>query len=120
MATQDTCCTIVTYLKAHEGQLDDLKEMCEKFAKLTEEESKCLYYGFSFDGDLIHCRQGYEDAEGVLVHLANVSTLLEEALKIGDVTRLEIHGPESKLATLREPLRKLKPQYFVLGYGFRR
>ncbi len=117
MATQDTRCTIAAYLKAHEGQLDDLKKMCGKFIKLTEEESKYLHYGFSFDGDLIHCRQGYEDAEGVLAVFDNVATLRKEALKSGDMTRLEIHGPESELAILREPLSKLNPQYFVLEYG---
>jgi hypothetical protein len=31
-----------------------------------------------------------------------------------------VHGPEAELAKLREPFAKLKPQYFVLEYGFRR
>jgi hypothetical protein len=67
----------------------------------------------------VHCREGYEDAEGVLFHLDNVGTLLNEALKISDLTRLEIHGPEEELAKLREPLAELNPEYFVLEYGFR-
>ena len=37
-----------------------------------------------------------------------------------ELTRLEIHGPEEELAKLREPLAHLKPQFFVLEYGFRR
>ena len=36
------------------------------------------------------------------------------------LTRLEIHGPAEELAKLREPLAKLNPTFFVLGYGFRR
>lgn len=120
MATQDTCCTIVPYFKIHDGQLDSFKKLCEEFVKLTQTESKCLYYGFSFDGDQAHCREGYEDAEGVLAHLDNVSAILAEALKISDLTRLEIHGPEDEVSKLRQPLAELEPHFFVLEYGFRK
>lgn len=120
MATQDKCCTIVPYFKVSSGKLEAFKELCEKFVEKTNDESKCLYYGFSFDGDKAHCREGYEDAKGVLTHLENVGSLLEEALKIADLTRLEIHGPEEELIKLRKPLADLKPQFFVLEYGFRR
>jgi quinol monooxygenase YgiN len=120
MATTDKCCSIVPYFKAHEGKLDQFKEMCEQFVSLTEKEEKVLYYGFCFDGDVAHCREGYADAEGVLTHLDNVGALLQEALTISDLTKLEIHGPEGELAKLREPLKELSPQFFVLEYGFRR
>ncbi len=120
MATQDTCCTLMPYFKVHAGQLDTFKGICEEFVKLTDNESECLYYGFSFDGDQAHCREGYKDAEGLLTHLDNVGALLGEALKIADLTRLEVHGPEEELVKLREPLAELNPQYFALEYGFRR
>ena len=119
VATKDKCCTIVPYFKVHDGHLDDFKKKCEEFMQATDSESKCLYYGFTFNGDQVHCREGYEDAEGVLTHLDNVGTLLQEALKISDLTRLELHGPEEELAKLREPLAELNPEYFVLEYGFR-
>ncbi|MBC8339210.1 MAG: hypothetical protein ISR51_03070 [Rhodospirillales bacterium] len=120
MATEDTCCTIVPYFKVHDGEMEAFKAFCEQFVEKTETESKCLYYGFSFDGDEAHCREGYEDAAGLLAHLDNVGALLQEALKIADLTRLEVHGPEEELAALREPLAGLSPQFFTLEYGFRR
>ena len=120
MATTDTCCTIVPYFNVHDGKLETFKELCVKFVKKTQQEPKCLYYGFSFDQDQVHCREGYEDAGGLLAHLENVGALLEEALKISDIARLEIHGPEEELAKLREPLANLNPQFFTLEYGFRR
>jgi len=86
----------------------------------VDDEPKCLYYGFSFEGDQAHCREGYADAEGVLAHLEHVGALLEEALKISDLTCLEIHGPAEELRKLREPLAHLKPRFFTLEYGFRR
>jgi len=102
------------------GKVDAFKELCEQFVEKTNDESKCLYYGFSFDGDQAYCREGYEDAEGLLAHLESVGPLLTEALKIADLARLEIHGPEEELVKLREPLADLKPQFFTLKYGFRR
>ncbi len=120
MATQDKCCTIVPYFKVQNGKLGAFKEMCEQFVAKTSKEPKCLYYGFSFAGDQAHCREGYEDAEGVLAHLANVGPLLQESRKIAELTRIEIHGPEEELAKLREPLAEMQPRFFTLEYGFRR
>jgi hypothetical protein len=120
MATDDKCCTIVPYFKVAKGQLDAFKKLCEQFVAKTRSEPKCLYYGFSFDGDQAFCREGYEDAQGVLAHLENVGPLLGEALKLAELTRLEIHGPEEELAALRGPLAHLNPQFFTLEYGFRR
>jgi len=120
MATQDKCCTIVPYFKVHSGKLEAFKTLCKQCVENTSKEPKCIYYGFSFDGDVAHCREGYEDAEGALAHLENVNSLLQELLKISDLTRLEIHGPEEELAKLREPLTELNPLFFALEYGFRR
>ncbi|WDN88897.1 hypothetical protein BuS5_01865 [Desulfosarcina sp. BuS5] len=120
METQDKCCTIVPYFKIQNGKLEAFKELCEKLIQKTFKEPECLYYGFSFDGYEAHCREGYADAEGLLTHLENVGSLLEEVLKIADITRLEIHSTEEELAKLREPLADLKPQFFTMEYGFRR
>ena len=120
MATKDRCCTIVPYFEVQSGKLEAFKALCERFIEKTNGEPKCLYYGFSFDDDQAHCREGYEDADGLLAHLENVGSLLEEALKISELTRLEVHGPEEELAKLREPMAALNPQFFTLEYGFRR
>jgi len=120
MPTDDKCCTIVPYFKAHAGKLDAVKALCGQFIERTKNEPKCLYYGFSFDGDQMHCREGYADADGALAHLENVGSLLQEVLAIADLTRLEIHGPGDELAKLRGPLADFKPQFFTLEMGFRR
>lgn len=120
MATDDTCVTIVPYFKVHDGKMDEFKAGCDAFIEKTQTEPGALYYGFSFNGDAAHCREGYQDADALLAHLKNVGALLQEALKISDITKLEVHGPEAELAKLREPLSSLNPQYFTLEYGFRR
>ncbi|MEY2498387.1 MAG: hypothetical protein QOD12_1943 [Verrucomicrobiota bacterium] len=120
MPIEDKCCSIVPYFKVASGKLEAFKKLCEQFVAKTQGEPKCLYYGFCFDGDQAHCREGYADAESLLAHLQNVGTLLDEALKIAELTRLEIHGPEEEIAKLRQPLAHLKPQFFILEYGFRR
>lgn len=119
MATQDTCCSIYPYFKVREGQLPAFKALCERFVERTAQESKCLYYGFSFDDREVHCREGYVDAEGLLTHLQNVADLLEEALTLAELLHLEVHGPSQELAKLQEPMTDLNPQFFTLEYGFR-
>lgn len=119
MATNDTCVTIVPYFKAHPGKLADIKGMCDAFIEKSKTEPKCLYYGFSFNGEEMHCREGYADADGLLAHLDNVGALLKEVLGMAELTRLEVHGPAGELDKLRKPLTDLNPTYFVLEYGFR-
>ena len=119
MATQDRCCSIVPYFKVQDGQLDAFRAICERFVTKTGSESACLYYGFSFEGDEVHCREAYADADGLLAHLDNVGTLIGEALDISDLSRLEVHGPDGELAKLRGPLAELNPRFFTLEYGFR-
>ena len=119
MATDDKCCSIVPYFKVPEQNQASFRALCEKFVEKTRSETKCLFYGFTFSGDQVHCREAYADAEGLLSHLQNVGALLQEALKIAEILRLEVHGPESELAKLRGPLAELNPQYFTLEYGFR-
>ncbi|MBV8867308.1 MAG: hypothetical protein JO210_18065 [Acidobacteriaceae bacterium] len=99
--------------------MDEFKEFCEQFISITAQEPKCLYYGFSFNGNNAHCREAYEDAEGLLAHLGNVGALLNEVFKIAQVTRLEVHGVAEELAKLTEPLSTLAPTYFTLEYGIR-
>lgn len=118
--TDDTCCTIVPYFEIHDGKVDAFKDVCQKLVAASAREPKCLYYGYSFDGNVAYCREGYEDAEGLLAHLENVDALLQEALQLSALNYVEVHGPEQELAKLREPLAPLKPRYFVLEYGFRK
>lgn len=123
MAIDDTCCTIVPYFKVNAGKLEEFKALSEKAVEHTSRNSdqeNCLYYGFSFDGDVAHCREGYADAEGALIHLGNIDSLLKQLLEISDLTRLEIHGPAEELEKLREPLAALGPEFFTLECGFRR
>ena len=120
MATQDTCCSLSPYFKVHAGKLAEFKKLTEAFVEKTNSEPKCLYYGFCFDGDIAHCREGYADAAGLLAHLENVGALLQQALKISDMTRLEVHGPAEELKKLSAPLAALKPQTFTVEVGFRR
>ncbi len=120
MSTHDRCCSIAPYFKVAEGQLEQFKHLCEQFVVRASSEQKCLYYGFCFNGNEAYCREGYEDAEGLLAHLDNVGDLLQRAFEIAEIVRLEIHGPEEELKKLYEPLAQYNPQYFVLEYGFRR
>jgi quinol monooxygenase YgiN len=120
MSTPDTCCTLHPYFRIAAGQAARFRELADQCVAQTRTEPKCLYYGFSFDGDVAYCREGYVNADGLLVHLGNVGPILQEVFRIAELVRLEVHGPEAQLAKLRAPLAKLNPQFFTLESGFRR
>ncbi|MBN2530777.1 MAG: hypothetical protein JXR76_30600 [Deltaproteobacteria bacterium] len=120
MKLNDNCCTIVPYFNVAMGHIDDFKALGEKFVEKTQDEEKCLFYGFSFHGGIAHCREGYADAEGVLAHLENVGELLQQALEISELSRFEIHGPRKELEKLRGPLASLNPDFYELEIGFRK
>jgi len=108
------------YFKVHPGKLDAFKAALPAFIEKTATEEKNLFYGFSINGDEFFCREGYKDAEGVLGHLENVGALLAEALKISDLTRVELHGPAQELDKLKGPLAHLNPAWFTLECSVRR
>jgi quinol monooxygenase YgiN len=120
MLKRDTCCTLVPYFQVNDGQLDAFKALGPQFVARTRTEPGCIHYAFSFNGQVAHCREGYDDAAAVLAHLDNVGALLQEALKVAQITRLEVHGPAAELDKLRAPLAGLNPQWFELDEGIRR
>ena len=120
MTTQNKCCTLAPYFKVADGQLGAFKTLCEKLVEKTKNEAECLYYNFTFNGNIAHVQESYQSAEGILGHLENAGDLLGEALKISEIVRLEVHGPEAELEKLRQPLADLKPTFFILECGFRR
>ena len=120
MTTTDTCCSINPYFKIHTNKLDEFKEICQQLVEKAREEPGCLYYGFSFHENMVHCREGFDGAEGILAHLENIGALLNKALEISDLVSLEIHGVGTETDKLREPLADLHPKFYDLRYGFRR
>ncbi|MEM6259787.1 MAG: hypothetical protein AAGI37_16045 [Planctomycetota bacterium] len=117
MFDEDTFCTLVPYFTVNDGQLDAFKALGPKFVERTKSETGVIHYAFSFDGQTAHCREGYDNAAGILAHLENVGDILEEALKLSELSRLEVHGPASELDQLHGPLAELNPQFFILEAG---
>ena len=103
------------YFKVHLGKLDAIKAMLPQFTARTATEKAMLLYEFSWNGDELFCREGYTDAEGVLAHLDNVGELLAELLTMGDLTRIEVHGPAMELEKLKKPLAHLNPAWFAIA-----
>jgi hypothetical protein len=105
------------YFKVHPGKLEDAKALLPAFVEKTKTEERMLFYGFTLNGEEVFCREAYDSAEGVLAHLSNVGDLLATMLKIADLVRIEVHGPEAELEKLRSPLENLKPAWFVQQCG---
>ncbi len=120
MATEDRRVSIHPYFKVPDENMEKFRAYLEEFVSKASAEPGCQYYGFSFNGDEVHCRECYDDADAALAHIENVGALINEALSISELLRFEIHGVEEELAKLREPLAELNARYFTLEYGFQR
>ena len=102
------------YFKVHPGKIDAIKAILPRFVEKTATEGAVLFYEFTMNGDELFCREGYENAEGLLAHLDNVGALLAEATKMADLTRVEVHGPAKELEKLKTPLEHLSPAWFTI------
>lgn len=117
----DVGVSIHPYFRIPTELVEQTRASCQKFVDQTKEEPGCLYYSFTFADNLMHCREGYADADALLTHLSRVAPLIEEMLGTGvTIERLEVHGPAAEIEKLREPMADLSPQFFVLETGFRR
>lgn len=120
MTIQDTWCTVDAYFSVKPEQKEAFDKIVDHFVRKTQKENGIRFYGWSTNGEEVHCRQGYLDAAGFLEHVGNVRHIFEEAVTIGECSRLAIHGPKEELDKLREPMAEIPIQYFNLTQSFRR
>ena len=115
MSTLSKFVSFHPYFKIHPGKIDNIKAMLPQFVDKTATEKAMLFYEFTMNGDELSCREAYENADGLLAHLDNIGALLAEAMKMADLTRIEVHGPAAELEKLKKPLAHLKPAWFALA-----
>ncbi len=119
MPNPDTAVSIHPYFEVAPENLEAFNALLPQFISRAQTEPDCLYYGFTQSGNIIHCREGYKNAEGLLFHSGNVGELIEKALGISKIVRVEIHGPAGELEKLKEPFAAMPVEYYELKLGFR-
>eukprot|EP00808_Paulinella_micropora_P008558 g38041.t1 len=100
----DKAVSIAPYFQVNPGKLTEFKQLLPKLYKKVEKEKGALTYAFGFCGDKAHVVETYSDAAALLEHLGNVDKELGEMLSLSSIALCEVHGPESEIAKLREPL----------------
>ncbi|MEM6280137.1 MAG: hypothetical protein AAF733_11700 [Verrucomicrobiota bacterium] len=116
----ETTVSIHPYFKPHEGKFDEFVGNLQAFVDQTANEDAVLFYDFTICEDIVFCRDAYAGAAGALTHLENVGAMLEQALEISELVRLEVHGSAAELDQMREPLKDLPVQWFVLKTGLKK
>mmetsp|Transcript_24877 Transcript_24877/g.40508 ORF Transcript_24877/g.40508 Transcript_24877/m.40508 type:complete len:168 (+) Transcript_24877:80-583(+) len=117
----DKVVTLVPKFKIKEGMKEQYIALLPKFVELVKanEEGSCVHYGFvgPTEDDFVICREGYNDAAGLLKHLDNVGDVLNEALQYADIVDLYVQGPAGELDKLKEALAAFGPDYYPLAEG---
>ena len=98
----NTSCSLNPYFKIHPGMLEEFKSICDKFILETQKEKGVSYYFWCFDNNNALCREGFRDIKAVSIHLKNTKHLLDKALEIADLVKLEVYGIKSDLSALKE------------------
>lgn len=109
--------SIHPYFKVKEGKMEAIKAICAQMVPMCQAEKNCTYFGFTFDGDNMYCREAYEGAQGVFEHLENTSEVIGGIFENADLVRIELHGAAEDIDKLREPLKDLNPTYYILELG---
>ena len=112
-----TTVSIHPYFKPHDGKLAEFIAGMPAFVERTRSEGAVLFYDFTVCDGIVFCREAYAGGEGALAHLQNVGDLLEKALGIAELVRLEVHGAAGELDKMREALKELPVSWFVLETG---
>lgn len=110
----ETIVSIHPYFQPHAGKFEEFKAGLPGFIEKTKTEEGCLFYGFTICGEVVFCREAYAGGEAALAHLDNVGELLGEALKISDLLRLEVHGSVAELDKMRDALKDLPVEWYVV------
>jgi len=76
MAAATQFVSIQPYFDVEEGKLEEFKAIWAGVTPKVKAETGCLYYGFTYNGNIAFCREGYSDAAAVLVHLGTVNEAL--------------------------------------------
>ncbi|MEM9283002.1 MAG: hypothetical protein AAGA96_14335 [Verrucomicrobiota bacterium] len=116
----ETTVSIHPYFRPHEGKFDEFVASLQAFVDQTSSEEEVLFYDFTICDGVVFCREAYQGAAGALAHLENVGTMLEQALGISELLRLEVHGTAAELDKMREPLKDLPVEWFVLQTGLKK
>ena len=98
----------------HPGKLSAFRALLPRLIESASAEAGCLDYDFTRNGDFLHCREAYLGAEAAPTHIQSVGALIQEALTLPDLQRLEAHGSASELERMQEPLKGMPIEWFVL------
>ncbi|MBL7115665.1 MAG: hypothetical protein ISS35_07850 [Kiritimatiellae bacterium] len=118
MSTFDKAVSINPYFKIKEENMDACKGFLARFCELVgSNEKDCLFYNFTFMGDVLCCREAYKDAAAIMAHLENCGAALGEFLGIAELLRIEVHGPAEELDKLKDAFADFNPDYYVCECG---
>lgn len=104
-----------------DGKLDEFKKRVNDIIeKVKANEPNMLNYDWYLSGDGSKCYvvDTYRDSDAILVHLANVGTMLGALAQIAPITSFRVYGNPSD--EVRQASGALSPQYFEHFHGFTR
>mmetsp|Transcript_159670 Transcript_159670/g.291372 ORF Transcript_159670/g.291372 Transcript_159670/m.291372 type:complete len:594 (+) Transcript_159670:96-1877(+) len=110
----DTTVTFFVYWAFPAGMYEVFKSGTAEFVTLTKKEPGNKFYGFTLRETTAVCKEGYQSGQAFLDHLTNVEKPLGQTLVFAEITKIEVHGPESEFHVLLPPLAAFSVTYWSL------
>ena len=117
MSKFDNAVSINPYFNVSDENMEACKTVLAEFCELVKKEEACLFFNFTFNGNVVCCREAYTDAAGVQAHLENCGEALGKFLEVVELARIEVHGPAAELDKLREGFADFNPDYYICECG---
>ena len=108
---RDPFCILVWKFSVDDDHAKRFAELCDQSAELVHEQPKCLFQRLTRNRHEFHVHVGLEDSFGVLTHVVTFSDTLKRAAAMARFCGLEIYGPGTELALLRDPLASFNPLF---------
>merc|ERR1740129_1531060 len=83
------------------------------FYQAVKESDELLFYSMAFCEGGVLVRQGYRNGSALLAHLRKADKPMTDALKIGKLEKVEVHGPKRQLRAVRKEMTSIGDCYFT-------
>lgn len=107
----DPFCILVWKFHVEPSRARSFERLHRESAQLLAEQPKALFQRITQKGDAFDIHVGLEDSYGVLAHVSMFGEFLEGMGSMGRYLGVEVYGPAGELASLRDPLLRLRPRF---------
>jgi len=109
----DRTVVMCPFFKLAPDEFNAWKAVADEFYKVVKQSEDLLFYNMAFCDGGVTVRQGYRTGAALLKHLRTADKPMTDALKVGKLEKVEVHGPKRQLRVVRKEMTQIGDCYFT-------